>query len=170
MPKLIRLYIRQVILGFVISAGFVAMILWFNVANLWHLVTHDPAGPLAVGLLWLFNGIVFSGVQFGISIMRLAEDEDDTGGPARRRRWNTPPFPPAPTRGRAAASDAAGTDRKRAAPGAPARPFCVTGPPRPSGYLIPEDLCVQVGAGVPGPGPGQSQLPRSCVRPAECNR
>lgn len=82
MPKLIRLYIRQVILGFVISAGFVAMILWFNVANLWHLVTHDPAGPLAVGLLWLFNGIVFSGVQFGISIMRLAEDEDDTGGTA----------------------------------------------------------------------------------------
>lgn len=80
MPKLIRLYIRQVILGFVISAGFVAMILWFNVANLWHLVTHDPAGPLAVGLLWLFNGVVFSGVQFGISIMRLAEDEDDTGG------------------------------------------------------------------------------------------
>ncbi|RBI86772.1 hypothetical protein DRV85_04975 [Rhodosalinus halophilus] len=80
MPDLIRLYIRQVAIGFVISAAFVAMILWFNVANLWHLVTHDPAGPLAVGLLWMFNGIVFSGVQFGISIMRMAEKDDGDGG------------------------------------------------------------------------------------------
>ena len=81
MPDLIRLYIRQVAIGFVISAAFVAMILWFNVANLWHLVTHDPAGPLAVLLLWMFNGIVFSGVQFGISIMRMAERDDEGGGP-----------------------------------------------------------------------------------------
>ncbi|WP_371054485.1 hypothetical protein [Rhodosalinus sp. K401] len=80
MPNLIRLYITQTAIGFVVAAAFVAMLLWFNVANLWHLVTHDPAGPLAVLLLWVFNGIVFSGVQFGISVMRMAEPDDTPRG------------------------------------------------------------------------------------------
>ena len=82
MPKLVRLYIIQTLIGFAISAAFVAGLLYFNVVNLWHLVTSSDMGLLAVFLLWLFNGIVFSGVQFGIAIMRMAEDEDDrTGGP-----------------------------------------------------------------------------------------
>jgi hypothetical protein len=59
---------------------FVGLLLGLNVANLWHLVTHTSAGPLAVVLLWLFNGIVFSGVQFGISVMRMAEPERPGGG------------------------------------------------------------------------------------------
>ncbi|GGB10459.1 hypothetical protein [Allosediminivita pacifica] len=80
MPSLIRLYIRQVIAGFAISAAFVAALLWFDVANLWHLVTHSDVGLLAVFLLWLFNGIVFAGVQFGITIMRMADDTDQGGG------------------------------------------------------------------------------------------
>lgn len=79
MPELIRLYIRQVFVGFGLSAVFVALILYFNVANLWHLVTHTDVGPLAVLLLWVFNGIVLAGVQFGISIMGMAEDEEDAG-------------------------------------------------------------------------------------------
>ena len=80
MPQLVRLYIRQTAIGFGIAAAFVAMLLYFNVANLWHLVTHAPGGWLAAFLLVMFNGIVFSGVQFGISIMRMAEnDEDDPG-------------------------------------------------------------------------------------------
>ena len=81
MPRLVRLYITQTIIGFIIAAAFVALLLALNVANLWHLVTHTSAGPLAVFLLWLFNGIVFSGVQFGISVMRMAEapDDGDTG-------------------------------------------------------------------------------------------
>lgn len=80
MPRLVRLYIRQTLIGFVIAAGFVVLLLAANVGNLWHLVTHTPAGPLAVGLLWLFNGIVFSGVQFGITVMRMAEAGDGPGG------------------------------------------------------------------------------------------
>lgn len=82
MPKLVRLYITQTLIGFVISAAFVVGLLYFNVVNLWHLVSNSDIGILAVFLLWLFNGIVFSGVQFGIAIMRMAEDEDDrSGGP-----------------------------------------------------------------------------------------
>ena len=83
MPKLVRLYIRQTVIGFLIAGAFVAMLLYFNVANLWHLVTHAPGGWLAAFLLVMFNGIVFSGVQFGISVMRMAEKDDD--GPGSRR-------------------------------------------------------------------------------------
>jgi hypothetical protein len=77
MPQLVRLYIRQTIVGFAVSAVFVALLFWFNIGNLWHLVTHTSEGWLAAFLLFMFNGIVFSGVQFGISIMRMAESTDD---------------------------------------------------------------------------------------------
>lgn len=83
MPRLIRVYIQQVLIGFALSGGFVALLLWQNVANLWHLVTHTSAGPLAVFLLWLFSGIVFAGVQFGIRIMTLADNDDDRSGGKR---------------------------------------------------------------------------------------
>ena len=77
MPDLINMYIRQTAIGFVLSAVFVALLLYMNVVNLWHLVTHSDVGFLAVFLLWLFNGIVFAGVQFGISIMLMKYDDDD---------------------------------------------------------------------------------------------
>ena len=77
MPDLIKMYIRQSIIGFALSAVFVALLLYFNVVNLWHLVTHTDVGFLAVFLLWLFNGIVFAGVQFGIAIMLMKSDDDD---------------------------------------------------------------------------------------------
>lgn len=79
MPHLVRVYIRQVAIGFVISAGFVALILTANVGNLWHLVTHASGGWLAVLMLWIFNGIVFSGVQFALALPSGGEADDDTG-------------------------------------------------------------------------------------------
>ena len=81
MPRLVRLYIRQVLIGFGLSAAFVAMLLTANVANLWHLVQNSADGPLAVFMLFMFNGIVFSGVQFGIAIMRLQDDDTPASGP-----------------------------------------------------------------------------------------
>jgi hypothetical protein len=89
MPALVRLYIRHVLIGYALAAVFTALLLWQNVANLWHLVTHSPEGPLAVGLLVMFNGIVFSGVQFGIAVMRMG-DRDDAGGRPRRLRVPMP--------------------------------------------------------------------------------
>ena len=80
MPSLVRLYIRHVIFGFLIAFVFVGLLFWFNVANLWYLVTHTSDGPLAAVLLVVFNGIVFSGVQFGIAVMQMAR-EQDVGGP-----------------------------------------------------------------------------------------
>lgn len=77
MPKLIKLYITQVAIGFGISGVFVALLLWFDIANLWHLVTHSRDGLLALLILWVANGIVFAGVQFAIAVMRMKDDDDD---------------------------------------------------------------------------------------------
>ena len=85
MPDLIKLYIRNVAIGFGVAALFVVMLLWFNVMNLWSLVTHSDAGLLAVFLLWFMNGIVFAGVQFAFAVMQMARKDDDyRGGTAIR--------------------------------------------------------------------------------------
>lgn len=86
MPKLVRLYIRHSLIGFALSGVFVGLLLYFNVANLWHLATHVSVGWLGVLLLFVFNGIVFSGVQFGIAVMSMAEDGDDDSGRRRPER------------------------------------------------------------------------------------
>ena len=79
MPTLVRFYIRHTLIGFAIAAAFVGLLFWFNVANLWPLVSTSDVGVLAAVLLVVFHGIVFSGVQFGVAIMRMAEDGDDGG-------------------------------------------------------------------------------------------
>jgi hypothetical protein len=89
MPKLVRLYITQVAIGFGIAAVFVAMLLWFDIANLWHLVTHSDKGLLAVIILWVSNGIVFAGVQFAIAVMRMKDDDDDEPRGGHRQRVMT---------------------------------------------------------------------------------
>ena len=106
MPDLVRLYIRNVLIGFALAAAFTGLLLWLDVAGLWHLVTHTSEGPLAVVLLVVFNGIVFSGVQFGIAVMRMAErPKDDGRGKGRILIAEPVPVPvpvpvPAPARSR----------------------------------------------------------------------
>ena len=85
MPKLVRLYIVNVLIGFALAGLFVAMMLYFNIANLWHLVSHSDKGVLAVFVLWLANGIVFAGVQFSIAVMGMKDDDDDEPRGGRRR-------------------------------------------------------------------------------------
>ncbi len=84
MPKLVRLYIRHVLIGFGISAAVVSGLLYLNVANLWHLVSTSDMGWIAVLMLFVFNGIVFASVQFSIVIMRMAQDDPPAGGPKKR--------------------------------------------------------------------------------------
>lgn len=85
MPRLIRLYITQVFIGFGLSAIFVGALLATNTLNLWHLVSNSSDGILAVVVMWVLNGIVFAGVQFAISIMRMAGDDDTPHGGKRKR-------------------------------------------------------------------------------------
>jgi len=80
MPKLISLYIRNIFYGFGLSAIFVGLLLYFNIANLWQLISISSMGWVAGVMLFIFNGIVFAGVQFGIAVMRLEDDEEPKGG------------------------------------------------------------------------------------------
>lgn len=77
MPDLIKLYIRSALWGLVLAAIFVGMLLWFNVMNLWSLVSTSDKGVVALLALWISNAIVFGGVQFAWAIMDMAEDDDD---------------------------------------------------------------------------------------------
>ncbi len=76
MPKLVKLYLTSVAIGFGLGAVFVAMLLWFDIAGLGHLVLTSSTGWVAGLMLWMFNGIVFGAVQFGIAVMRLGKDDD----------------------------------------------------------------------------------------------
>ncbi|MXQ06559.1 hypothetical protein GQ651_01735 [Alphaproteobacteria bacterium GH1-50] len=77
MPRLVRLYIRQCLLGLALGIAFSMLLVVLNVANLGHLVIHVDGGWLAFALLSLFNGLVFAGVQFGITVMGM---DDGTNG------------------------------------------------------------------------------------------
>ncbi|MCL6282252.1 hypothetical protein M3P21_01820 [Ruegeria sp. 2012CJ41-6] len=83
MPKLIRLYITQVLIGFGIAAIFVGLLLWLDVANLWTLIQRSDVAVLAIFILWFMNGIVFAGVQFAWAVMSLAEKDDTPKGGSR---------------------------------------------------------------------------------------
>lgn len=83
MPELVRLYIRQCLIGFAMAGVFVGLLLGFDVAGLRGLVMATQGGYLAVFLLFFFNGLVFAGVQFGMTIMRMARDDGGDGGGRR---------------------------------------------------------------------------------------
>ena len=85
MPKLVRLYILHVLIGFGISAAFCVTIVWLNVAGLRHLVLETDMGWVAAAMLFVSNGVVFAGVQFAIAVMLLAEDDEGPRGGRRQR-------------------------------------------------------------------------------------
>lgn len=80
MPDHIRFILRHAAFGFVIALAFVGMLLAFDVAGLWHLVTHTAEGPIALVVLTVLCGITFGSAQIGYKIMTMGEDDDDRGG------------------------------------------------------------------------------------------
>jgi len=83
MPDHIRMILKHGLIGFGISVAFTAMILVFNIGNLWHLVTHTTEGPVAVAMLIIFGTVTFGSAQIGYMIMSMGEDEDDDQGGKR---------------------------------------------------------------------------------------
>ena len=83
LPLLVRVYIRQCLIGFALAAVFVGLLLGFDVARLRSLIFATQGGWIALVLLVFFNGVVFAGVQFAITIMRMA-DPDRGSGSGRR--------------------------------------------------------------------------------------
>jgi TRAP-type C4-dicarboxylate transport system permease small subunit len=103
MPQLVRLYIQSVAFGFAIAAAFTGGLLWFDVAGIGHLVLGSNIGWIAVAMLVVFNGIVFSAVQFAFRVMGMAEaEEGPRGGHGAREPVLVPvPVPvPVPVRNR----------------------------------------------------------------------
>ena len=85
MPALVRLYIQSVVFGFAIAAAFTGGLMWLDVAGIGHLVMGSDIGWIAAAMLVVFNGIVFSAVQFAFRVMGMAEPDDGpTGGRGAR--------------------------------------------------------------------------------------
>jgi hypothetical protein len=85
MPKLIRLYIVNVAIGFGLAFAFVSAIVFFDVGGLRHLVTGTEMGWLAFVMMVMFNGIVFGSVQFAYAVMSMAEPDDGPKGGKKQR-------------------------------------------------------------------------------------
>ncbi|MBD3764719.1 MAG: hypothetical protein IE927_08295 [Rhodobacterales bacterium] len=83
MPKLVSLYIRNVAIGFALAGAFVAILVWFDVAHLRHLIFGSDMGLVALAMLVVANGVIFAGVQFAIAVMSMAERDDTPGGGLR---------------------------------------------------------------------------------------
>lgn len=86
MPKLIRLYIASIAVGFALSVVFAALLLWFDIGGLNGLVLGSDAGWIAAVMLVLSNGILFAGAQFGIRVMMMADADDTPRGGHRHGR------------------------------------------------------------------------------------
>lgn len=84
MPELIRLYIRSVMIGFALSAAFGAVLIWQDVMGIGHLILGSPVGWIAALMMFVFNGIIFASVQFGLRVMLMAEDDDTPKGGLRQ--------------------------------------------------------------------------------------
>lgn len=84
MPQLVRLYIKNCLIGFAIAGLFVGIILGLDVANLRHLVFATSGGWIAALILFVCSGTIFAGVQFGYAVMGLAEDKEPPRGGLRQ--------------------------------------------------------------------------------------
>lgn len=107
MPQLVRLYIVSIAIGCALAAAFTAMLIALDVASLRHLVSSSRGGWIAVAMLFMFHGVLFSGVQFAIRIMLMAQDDTPRGGLRQGIRAlvaaiRAPAHIPSPARGHAA--------------------------------------------------------------------
>lgn len=87
MPKLVRLYIQSIAIGFALACGFVVALVVMDVAGLRGLILGSEIGWVAAAMMIVFNGIVFSGAQFAFAVMRMAERDD---GPRGGRMMRAP--------------------------------------------------------------------------------
>lgn len=148
MPVIFRFYILHSLIGFALAAVFVGLVMYFNVANLWHLVSTSDIGVKAVIIFWVLNGILFAAAQTGVAVMLMAEDDRDDDASGGAGQLHTP----------------VQNARKTSV----FKRFCVTGPHLPVG-IYSRGPVYTGGRRVTEPGLRQSQLPRICLRPLECS-
>ncbi|MEM6303301.1 MAG: hypothetical protein AAF744_01180 [Pseudomonadota bacterium] len=74
---MIRFFLTQAVIGFIVATVFVAVLLFLNVANLWHLISGSDVGLIALVVFWALNALVFAGAQMAVAVMLMADEEDD---------------------------------------------------------------------------------------------
>ena len=74
-PSLVRLFITHAVWGIMLAAIFTALLLYFNIMNLWHLVAHSDIGTFAVFLLWWMLSTVFGAVQIAYAVMHIGQND-----------------------------------------------------------------------------------------------
>lgn len=99
MPNLVRLFIRNYVIGFGLALVFTGGVLALDVAHLRHLVLHVQGGYLAAFLLFFFSGIVFAGAQTGIAVFLMAESDEppQARGPKVATSAELVPIPVSPS-------------------------------------------------------------------------
>lgn len=85
MPKLVRLYIQSIAVGFALSVLFLGALIGLDIGGLGGLILGSSTGLVAAAMLIVFNGIIFAGAQFAYAIMRMAAPEDGPRG--GHRQW-----------------------------------------------------------------------------------
>lgn len=90
MPKLVRLYIQSIAIGFALSCGFVVALVALDVAGLRGLILGSEMGAVAAAMMIVFNGIIFAGAQFAYAVMGMADRDD---GPRGGRPMRNEPIP-----------------------------------------------------------------------------
>lgn len=91
MPKLIRLYIDSILVGFALAIGFMALLVVLNVAHLRHLILGVPDGYMAALMVVIFFGGLFSSVQFAVRVVLLEVAEDRAVQHRKRNGWGRSP-------------------------------------------------------------------------------
>ena len=80
MPKLVRVFVSQGLFGLALGVVFAMLVVWFNIANLQHLILNVDGGYLAFFLLAAFSGSVFGGVHIAITVMLMQHKSEDEHG------------------------------------------------------------------------------------------
>lgn len=87
MPVLVTFLLRHALVGFGISALFVAALTALDVCGLGTLLATSGDGILAVAILTFALGLTFGSVQMGFAVMLLSDrDQPPRGKPARLTR------------------------------------------------------------------------------------
>ncbi len=71
MPDILRLFIRNALIGFGIAAIFVAVLVWLDVNGLRGSLAGEDRLGLALFILWFGNGTFFAALQIAWAVMAL---------------------------------------------------------------------------------------------------
>ena len=89
-PVAVRFMIMHGLIGFGLSALFVAAVLWADPGGVGSLILKHGGLPV-VAMLWFFSGLTFGSVQIGAAIMLSDGREEPPRG--RRQRLQAIPVP-----------------------------------------------------------------------------